>query len=77
MRWLMLAAIRAYRRRPARFKTGCCPYTPTCSAYGLRAIEIHGARAGLALTLDRLSHCAPGRMKDDLHDPVPLKGPSA
>ena len=77
MRWMLLAAIRLYRKRPARFKTGRCPYRPTCSAYGLEAITVYGARRGLELTLDRLERCAPGKLKEDLHDPVPAKGPES
>jgi len=75
MRWILLAAIRAYRRRPARYKTGRCPYRPTCSAYALEAITVHGAKRGLDLTIARLEHCSPGNLRADLHDPVPTKGP--
>lgn len=33
-----------------------CPMSPTCSAYSLQAIEIHGFIIGVLMTVDRLLH---------------------
>ncbi len=33
-----------------------CPSYPTCSQYGVEAIQKHGAVAGLVMTFDRLIH---------------------
>ncbi|MBW3615246.1 MAG: membrane protein insertion efficiency factor YidD [Actinobacteria bacterium] len=44
--------VRAGRPSPCRF-------VPSCSAYGLEAIEHHGAVRGTWLTLRRLSRCRP------------------
>lgn len=44
--------VRAGRLSPCRF-------VPSCSAYGLEAIERHGAARGTWLTLRRLSRCRP------------------
>jgi putative membrane protein insertion efficiency factor len=65
----VLAAIRGYRRVSPRLPTRC-RYTPTCSAYGLLAVERYGARAGLRLTISRLRRCRPG-VAYGTADPVP------
>ncbi|HUG85663.1 MAG TPA: membrane protein insertion efficiency factor YidD [Euzebya sp.] len=49
--------IRIYRMVP---KTrDHCRYHPSCSAYGLEAIQVHGAMRGGWLTLKRLGRCQP------------------
>jgi putative membrane protein insertion efficiency factor len=63
------AAIRGYRKVSPRLPTRC-RYTPTCSAYGLEAVQRYGTRRGLRLTADRLRRCRPGVAFGTL-DPVP------
>ncbi len=46
-----------------------CPYTPTCSEYGLEAVEKYGAIKGLALALWRILRCNP--FSKGGYDPVP------
>jgi len=36
-----------------------CKYHPTCSAYGLRALEARGAVIGVGLIVARLVRCQP------------------
>ena len=36
-----------------------CRYHPTCSAYAREALQIHGLRKGMALSLKRISKCHP------------------
>ena len=36
-----------------------CRFEPSCSAYSLQAIELHGAWAGSSLMLGRLARCHP------------------
>jgi len=46
-----------------------CRYTPTCSQYGVEAIQKYGPIKGLWLTIKRVARCNPwGRHG---HDPVP------
>ena len=46
-----------------------CRFTPTCSAYGIEAVEVHGAWRGGALAVRRVLRCHPwGRFG---YDPVP------
>lgn len=36
-----------------------CRYHPTCSTYAKEALQIHGLRKGIALSLKRISKCHP------------------
>lgn len=36
-----------------------CRFVPSCSAYAVEAVEVHGARRGLWLAARRLSRCHP------------------
>ncbi|TNG95809.1 membrane protein insertion efficiency factor YidD [Testudinibacter sp. TR-2022] len=49
-----------------------CRFNPTCSQYGLEAIQTHGALKGGWLTLKRVLKCHPLSAGGD--DPVPPKG---
>jgi len=46
-----------------------CRYTPTCSAYGLEAIQKHGPWKGAKLALKRFLSCHPWGKSG--YDPVP------
>ena len=48
---------------------GQCRYTPTCSDYGLQAIEKYGAVKGGWLTIKRIIRCNP--FSEGGYDPVP------
>jgi uncharacterized protein len=54
----LLLGIRAYRYVRAG-RPSPCRYWPSCSAYGLEAIERHGALRGGWLTVRRLGRCHP------------------
>ncbi|MCQ2419149.1 MAG: membrane protein insertion efficiency factor YidD [Clostridia bacterium] len=70
MKKLFLFLIRAYRRYISPLRPGKCRFVPTCSEYGLEAIEKYGAFKGGWLTLKRLIRCNPFN-KSDPYDPVP------
>ena len=66
---VMLGSIRFYRKWISPLTPPSCRYYPTCSAYGLEAVEKYGAARGGWLALRRILRChpfAPGG-----HDPVP------
>lgn len=50
--------IRAYQRLSAH-RVAPCRFYPSCSAYALEAVEVHGAVRGAGLALRRLSRCRP------------------
>ena len=48
---ILIAIIKFYRKYLSPMKTTKCPYCPTCSTYGLIAVEKYGAVKGEALAL--------------------------
>jgi len=69
MRWLAIWFIKAWRAVVSPWYGPVCKYYPSCSAYGLEALEIHGAMKGSVLTLRRLFRCHP--WSSGGVDPVP------
>lgn len=68
----MYAAVRHYRAEISPTRPPCCPYTPSCSTYAVKALHRHGALRGGFLTLGRLLRCRPGAARRRGHrDPVP------
>ena len=70
MKRVLMALIRFYRRWLSPDLPGKCRFTPTCSEYGLQAIEKYGAYKGSWLTFKRLLRCNPF-YHGDYYDPVP------
>ena len=66
---LLALPIRAWRLLSRRLPPRCRFY-PSCSAYALEALELHGARRGSWLALRRVGRCHPWH--DGGLDPVPL-----
>jgi len=66
------ASIRGYQALTAA-RPSPCRYWPTCSAYGLEAVERHGALRGGWLTLRRIGRCHPRAGAG--WDPVPATHP--
>lgn len=70
MKYVLLWMIRFYRKYLSGMKGGCtCKYYPTCSQYGLEAIEKYGALKGGALAVCRILRCNP--FSKGGYDPVP------
>ena len=70
MKHLLLAAIKFYRKAISPLFPRKCRFSPTCSQYGLEAIEKYGALKGGWLTVKRLMRCNPFS-KGSYYDPVP------
>ena len=61
--------VRLYQRRVSRYLPPMCRFTPSCSEYTARAIEVHGLSAGLWLSIRRVARCHP--FSEGGEDPVP------
>jgi len=62
-------AIRLYQLLTQHRPTPC-RYVPTCSHYGLQALEVHGLVRGGWMTVRRLGRCTPWASRSGW-DPVP------
>lgn len=58
MKKTLIKLIKFYQKIPGSFHDNC-KYIPTCSNYGIEAIERHGAFKGSMLTIYRLIRCNP------------------
>ncbi len=54
-----IAAIRWYQRTISAGSPRRCRYEPTCSHYGVEALEVHGLFKGGLLTIWRVLRCNP------------------
>ena len=57
--FILSLPIRAYRLLLSPLLPKVCRFHPSCSAYALGALEVHGPLTGLYLTLRRLLRCHP------------------
>ena len=74
MKRLLLALVRFYRKNISPARPPCCRFIPSCSAYALEAIEVHGALKGGLMSLWRIMRCHPLHKEQTLiYDPVPPK----
>lgn len=66
----LVLVIDAYRRVLSfAMPRNNCRFHPTCSAYAIRAIELHGVFRGSALAVKRILKCHP--LHEGGFDPVP------
>lgn len=75
IRWMtmiMQAPVRLYRLCISPLLGPRCRFYPTCSAYMLEALELHGPLKGGLLGLRRFLSCHPWHHRHG-HDPVPKR----
>ncbi|MBT2207008.1 MULTISPECIES: membrane protein insertion efficiency factor YidD [Actinomadura] len=68
---VLILLVRAYRRFLSPLLGQQCRFQPTCSAYGLEALQTHGAPRGTWLIVRRIGRCHP--FHPGGYDPVPPK----
>ena len=56
---LLIFLIRIYQRALSPLIGQRCRFTPTCSQFGVEALQRHGAIKGTWLTIKRLGNCHP------------------
>ena len=69
MKKVLISMIRFYQRYLSPLKSTKCPYYPSCSNYGLEAVQKYGAFKGGILALWRIIRCIP--FSKGGYDPVP------
>ena len=69
---LGVALVRSYQLLLSPFSGGACRFTPSCSEYAIEAVQEHGLRRGLILSLRRVGRCHP--LGSSGFDPVPRRG---
>lgn len=70
---LLIAIVKCYRLLFKAWIGASCRFEPSCSAYALDALQLHGPLAGSYLVIGRLVRCHPGCSGGC--DPVPLDRP--
>ncbi|MCF6410710.1 membrane protein insertion efficiency factor YidD [Pseudalkalibacillus salsuginis] len=71
MKYIFIVLIQFYRKCISPFTPPSCRFYPTCSSYGLEAVQKHGAIIGGWLAMKRILKCHP--FHPGGYDPVPEK----
>lgn len=71
MKHILISLFRFYQKFISPMTPPSCRFYPTCSHYGVEALQTHGAIKGLYLTIVRILKCQP--LHPGGFDPVPPK----
>ncbi|QKG81172.1 membrane protein insertion efficiency factor YidD [Tenuifilum thalassicum] len=67
--FIPILIVKLYQIFLSPYLPNSCRFTPTCSAYSIKALRKHGFFKGLWLSVKRISRCHP--WGDHGYDPVP------
>ncbi|WP_324603447.1 membrane protein insertion efficiency factor YidD [Acidipropionibacterium acidipropionici] len=67
--WLAIGFVKAWRLLISPLYGEVCKYKPSCSAYGLRALQVHGVLRATPMIVWRILRCNP--WSNGGYDPVP------
>ena len=70
----LIALVRGYRLILSPWLGSACRFEPSCSAYAMQALDLHGATVGTCMTVCRIVRCNPFCAAG--HDPVPAHPPA-
>ena len=73
MKYVLIGLLKAYRLVISPLYGQVCRYHPSCSAYALEAVTVHGSLRGTWLAGRRLTRCHPWAAGG--YDPVPPRTP--
>lgn len=59
MKYLLIGMIKFYQKAISPYRPPSCRFLPTCSQYGLEAVQRFGAIKGGYLAIKRISKCHP------------------
>ena len=59
MKYLLIGLLKVYRAVISPLYGNVCKYYPSCSAYALEAVTVHGSLRGTWLAARRLASCHP------------------
>jgi putative membrane protein insertion efficiency factor len=69
MKYQVISIIKLYQKIISPLTPPSCRFYPTCSHYGVEAVEKHGALKGTYLAVKRILRCHP--FNEGGYDPVP------
>ena len=69
MKYLFIFLIKVYQRTLSRVMPPSCRFYPSCSEYGVQALQKYGVFKGGWLTVKRIARCHP--FNPGGYDPVP------
>ncbi len=72
VRRALIALVKGYQIALSPMLGGACRFEPSCSAYMIEALNVHGVMKGTILGIWRILRCHPFGKKG--YDPVPPKG---
>lgn len=69
LRGALIALLRLYQLAVSPWLPPACRFQPSCSAYAIEALQLHGVARGAWLAVKRLARCHP--FSRGGYDPVP------